>query len=561
MLAPSKVKKPSSDPAPTTGKRGFYLTPRAKILILAVCLTLMIAGSVYAVLQPLNPDPLHTELSDRFWYPRETNPNARLQAVTCTNDYACRLNSVAVNGVGNQTEVWAVGNVGLVLHRKAGESKWEQLNITATDLNAASPQPTPLPVPSPGPVRRPSPTPTATPTGSISNALTPDATPTPSPALAATPTPVPGLQVPRLLGLTREEAQKTAFGSGFQISFDYEPGSAPAANSPAQQGPPPDLRVVRQVPEPKSIAPPKSTITVTLGRARSGASLFLDKLIPTVYAAEDKAPRQQAPPPQQQPTPTRTTLTVIRGRASARNAPNTSHTQATNNGPVPSPPPASPLVDDLIYVGCSEQGCRALGRTGRIYRINNSLDWGFIQARFTIIASPAKPPSLLYAGNWERILAKSDNAIVRCSESGPVANFSSTSVDYFCSTEPAGLSAADDNLLQRSLPNGKSEEFSEGYPITGAKDAEDALIVGEAGVIRKITQRDGSSRLIPSGSTATLRAFAFGTPGHGFVVGDHGVILSSTNGGDFWRHETRGSKAPFPTTVCLRSGTGCWRFS
>ena len=56
-------------------------------------------------------------------YPHETNPYARLQEVKCAHDnaeeYACRFNSVAINGAGDSPEAWAVGNYGLVLHRAA----------------------------------------------------------------------------------------------------------------------------------------------------------------------------------------------------------------------------------------------------------------------------------------------------------------------------------------------------------------------------------------------------------------------------------------------------------
>src|SRR5215471_6643833 len=122
-----------SAPSKSASARGFYLQPGTKIWLLAGCLALMVGASVFAVLQPLNPDPQSTALSSWLWYPRETNPYARLQLVRCSNEYACRLNSVAVNGTGESPELWAVGNVGLVLHRAPGQTRWEQLTVTATE--------------------------------------------------------------------------------------------------------------------------------------------------------------------------------------------------------------------------------------------------------------------------------------------------------------------------------------------------------------------------------------------------------------------------------------------
>src|SRR5438876_2915412 len=144
MSAPLKSQTSADPSASSTKQGGFYIPSRAKVWMLAVCLTLMTGASVYAVFQPLNPDPRNITSSTRFWYPLETNPNARLQAVRCTNDtddYACRLNNVAVNGAGNLPEIWAVGNVGLVLYRKAGQSRWEQLIIAAKEESDSAPPP------------------------------------------------------------------------------------------------------------------------------------------------------------------------------------------------------------------------------------------------------------------------------------------------------------------------------------------------------------------------------------------------------------------------------------
>src|ERR1700681_2875879 len=96
---------------------------------------------------------------------------------------------------------------------------------------------------------QPTPAPTATP-------ARPAATPRP----VAVATPTPGVPVPDLRGLNREIAEKTAAASGFQLQVGYE--NTNALNQQAQQSAPPDLRVIRQTPEPKKLAPPKTTINV-----------------------------------------------------------------------------------------------------------------------------------------------------------------------------------------------------------------------------------------------------------------------------------------------------------
>jgi hypothetical protein len=66
-------------------KGGWYLSPRAKIWISAACFASMIAASLFAVFQPLNPNPLEIRPSTWFWYPIESNVSVRLQSVHCTN--------------------------------------------------------------------------------------------------------------------------------------------------------------------------------------------------------------------------------------------------------------------------------------------------------------------------------------------------------------------------------------------------------------------------------------------------------------------------------------------
>src|SRR5215472_14241856 len=101
MSAPPNSKtSATSDPAGagSGGKDGFYLQSQTKVAILAACMVLMLVASLFAALQPLNPEPTHVTPSTRFWYPHETNPYARLQFVNCpqgkAGDYACRLNSI-----------------------------------------------------------------------------------------------------------------------------------------------------------------------------------------------------------------------------------------------------------------------------------------------------------------------------------------------------------------------------------------------------------------------------------------------------------------------------------
>jgi len=44
---------------------GFYLQSRTKVAILATCMVLMLGGSIYAVLQPLNAEPTRFTPSTR----------------------------------------------------------------------------------------------------------------------------------------------------------------------------------------------------------------------------------------------------------------------------------------------------------------------------------------------------------------------------------------------------------------------------------------------------------------------------------------------------------------
>jgi KAP-like P-loop domain-containing protein len=475
MSAPPS-KTAFSAPAGSHGKGGFYLQPQTRMAILATCLALMIGASVYAVLQPLDPDPQNATLSALLRYPRETNPFARLQFVACANDYACRLNSLAINGTGDLPEVWAVGNVGLVLHRKAGESRWEQLKISATEEVSAVPAAAPGPTPAPTPVR---------------NAVAAP-TPTPEPRERQVP-------VPYLIGMRLDGAQKAAIDSGFQLHVEYEKGSEPSPM--AQQAPPTDLRVIRQSPDAKSLAPLKSIITVTLGRTAKSAAGLLDILVPQAYAAvpEKRPERQNAASSNPQTNPAQQ-----------------SGLSASVAGP------SVPLVDDLIHVFCPEKaGCRVLGRSGRIYKTSSNTDWTFVQALFVdSLGAPMPAFSLIAAPLGGSIMAKSGTTIYECSGSPPLSH------RYVCSPDRNGMAASADNLLKHSLPRGKTVDI----------------------VLDNSTDRTKDAALTPSylgRSLATIRAL-FGSSREGFAVGDHGIVLSTTDGGKTWRHETQGPEGAAP---------------
>src|ERR1051326_7687671 len=239
MSAPANPKSSSSSASTSSARGRLYLRPRTKVAALALCFVLMIGASVWAVLQPVRPDPKDTSWRASILYPHETNPYARLQAVSCANEYACRLNSVAVNGTGDTPEVWAVGNVGLVLHRAAGQTEWEQLAINAVEENVP-----PKPTPSPTPYEKKS--------------KSAQQTPTPT----ATPTPDQRVPVPYLLGKSEAEARKTAEAQGFVVSVVYgndnangnqtnesnQAAQSKIPNQSAQQSPPPRQVVVRQSP-------------------------------------------------------------------------------------------------------------------------------------------------------------------------------------------------------------------------------------------------------------------------------------------------------------------------
>jgi len=87
-VLPSSKASASSIAADSGVKGRLYLRSQTKVVILVACMVLMFTASLIAVLQPLNPEPTRVTLSTRFWYPRETNPYARLQSINCPQDNA-----------------------------------------------------------------------------------------------------------------------------------------------------------------------------------------------------------------------------------------------------------------------------------------------------------------------------------------------------------------------------------------------------------------------------------------------------------------------------------------
>ncbi|HEX7286192.1 MAG TPA: P-loop NTPase fold protein [Candidatus Angelobacter sp.] len=477
MSAPANSKTASTNPSGSSEKGGFYLQPRTKIWILGICLVMMIGASVYAVLQPLNPDPLDATLVGRLWYPHETNPYARLQAVRCANDYACRLNSVAVNGTGDLPEVWAVGNVGLVLHRKAGQSKWEQLTISATEEkeSGASAKPAPTPKSAPTPGKSPNPVPSATPT----------------------PTPTPVVPVPYLIGLSLVDARGFAEGSGFRLEVEYEKGSEP---DPKAQGAPPELRVVAQSPVAKSLVPANSIIKVTLARApRSKASLLLNALVPSVYAEELEKQDRQA----QQPN---------------------SSSAGSGQAPLPAGQ-ASTLDDDLIKVDCNQLGCDAIGRSGRIWIIKDAQNWRSGSIFFTDVnGNPIEALVLLSALNSDAMVAKSGSRLFVC------RHF--VQGRYICTPLLTGGSATVENQFKgTSNPRIQFDNV--------------ILEIGDSGSIIRSVSGSPTATAVRSDTKAALQG-GVASSKRTFIVGDHGIILSSTDGGNTWRHETQGPEGAAP---------------
>ena len=498
MNAPANPKTSSSPASASSTRSRLYLRPRTKVWALALCFVLMIGASVWAVLQQVRPDPMDTSWRATILYPHETNPYARLQAVSCANEYACRLNSVAVNGTDALPEVWAVGNVGLVLHRAAGQTKWEQLTISAVEESAP-----------------PKPIPTPTPFDKKKAAARPTSTPTPTPAATPTPTPDQRVPVPYLLGLSEDDARKLAESQGFTVAVEYESGSnaanqsaqSKAPNQSAQQSAPPRQVVVKQFPQPKSLAPQKSTITITMGRAPASKASLFDKLLPKVYAAElDKQPQPQGTPlPSLSPEQTQRALTA-----------------APNARPVPVV--LSPLNDDLLHVACESGECRIFGRSGRIYKIVTSTNWSFTTARFSgVPAAELDSFSLAqFTPDGQAVYGEGGGPLYKCdfhaSDKAPL---------FTCIVsigKGLDLQLPEGRVLQRFLiPSDSSGiSFSPVRVVADRQYATDRL-----GAHGDVLSAAFNSKLV-------------------VAVGEHGAILTSTDNGHTWLHETQGPEGAAP---------------
>ena len=525
--ATSKASAPASpDATRSRDTGGFYLQSRTKVAILATCMVLMLGGSIYAVLQPLNAEPTRFTPSTRFWYPRETNPYARLPYVDCPNDkaddYACRLNSIAVSipdaanaaddSQVTRPEVWAVGNFGLVLHRAAGQYNWEQLKIAARA--EASPPPSPAQSTTPTPPR---------PFAANPRVTTPAAT--------------PAVRVPALVGLGLDAARTTALRVGLQLAVEYEPGAAPNAPPQKQQqqqqqpGPSRTLVVVSQSPSAGTVVPPKTTVMVRLGSPpKAAASLLIQRLVPVVYAAE------KAKVPAQAGVATNTPSAEVSSRANS-------------NVGVNAVPPSTPFLldDDLIYVSCSNQTCHALGRSGRIYNVAGK-EWAFKQARFNLPAGAQGDLSLISAMNGGRVIAKVGDSPYLCSTSSlPEAR--DKSLPFTCAPW------SDGSVFKGNQPIDKASQLANGPVIfladtfTSSNNSLQRLLLGENGFIGKSSSAQGSAApvtVVPTRTTAALRAFAFGKGARGYIAGDHGLVLTTSDDGATWFHETRGPEAALP---------------
>jgi hypothetical protein len=525
---PSSQASSSPDGSSSAGRGGLYLDSRTKVAILAVCMVLMVAVSVYAVLQPLNPDPARLSLSAQFWYPHETNPYARLPFVDCAQDksegYGCRLNSIAVNApdVGSAeglsaraSEVWAVGNFGLALHRPAGQFKWEQLKVTAQ----AAPPPTETTTPPP--VQR-----------SVPTQATP-ASPEPKPTQTTSANAATLVKVPSLVGLGLEEA-KVVIGTVLELKVMYEPGAAPSQSqqnqqvqqAPAQQPPsaPKVLVILRQSPAAGTMVARGTVVSVVAGYPpKAAAGLLLNYLVPTVYAAEnDKTPNR-----------TRLSRATSLGEAPSRANTSSAASQA---------PPPLPLDDDLIYVNCSNQTCRALGRSGRIYNVTGAA-WTYKQARFSVPGSVAGELSLVSATNSGKIIAKVHDSAYLCSLPTDSQSLDKDAV-FRCSAWADGTVKGDQVVDSHDQLADGSAILQNGTFLSSNNSSE-RLLVGENGFIGRSPSPSGGVTVVPAHTTAALRAFAFHRR-DGYIAGDYGLILSTSDSGDIWRHEMRGPEGAAP---------------
>ena len=271
----------------------------------------------------------------------------------------------------------------------------------------------------------------------------------------------------------------------------------------AQPGPPTDLKIIKQTPEPKALAQPKSTITITLGRPpKSAARLLMERLVPSVYAAEPE--RQAQPSPQGNP-----------GQQS--NSSNTGNAKLQ-------PSNTSPLDDDLISISCFDaQGCSVLGRSARLYKITSNREWTYTQVMFRDVVGFQAVENMTLLGTLDK-----KRTIVAKEATGALFFCNGKLVRYISGTATSTDQLADP--FQTHFSN--STDSSVGFDI------------GRSGLIKK--NKLTSSNLVPSGTTADLRSMEFLSPNTAWIVGDQGIILSTADDGNTWRHETQGPEGATP---------------
>ncbi len=138
----------------------------------------------------------------------------------------------------------------------------------------------------------------------------------------------------------------------------------------------------------------------------------------------------------------------------------------------------------------------------------------------------------------DNLIGKSGSTVFRCTAS------ENPRVQYECVPD-AALIPTTDNLLRTTFSNGQTGEFFR-FSLDNFHGVK--LLLSTNGSIEKLKPNEGAdtARTIPSNTTATLRAYAFAAETYGFIVGDQGIILSSNDGGNTWRHETQGLEGAAP---------------
>ena len=71
-------------------------------------------------------------------------------------------------------------------------------------------------------------------------------------------------------------------------------------------------------------------------------------------------------------------------------------------------------------------------------------------------------------------------------------------------------------------------------------DVMTGYVVGDSGLILKTTDGGSNWEVQNSGVTASLKSVFFNNPNIGYIVGDSGTILKTTNGGNLWTNQYPG---------------------